>query len=188
MLLSLRNPSPALGVELNTLLLQGVQTMDRYPRPLLPQSPSRPYHPTSHPSFIPSFKACHPPVLIWACHFTSRVSRSLISVGVCLFEPLFAFLWSSLLLLQKTMLVFLYFCIVNLVILPCHNSWSHFMCGHVSCGFDYYYNGMFYFMFYLKRLKMLFVWFMCVCKENVTWSIYELFLLHRLYNLSLCLF
>lgn len=108
MLLSLRNPSPALGVELNTLLLQGVQTMDRYPRPLLPQSPSRPYHPTSHPSFIPSFKACHPPVLIWACHFTSRVSRSLISVGVCLFEPLFAFLWSSLLLLQKTMLVFLY--------------------------------------------------------------------------------
>ncbi|XP_061581205.1 integrator complex subunit 10 isoform X1 [Cololabis saira] len=40
----IKNPSPALGVELNTLLLQGVQAMDRYPRPLLPQSPFRPHH------------------------------------------------------------------------------------------------------------------------------------------------
>lgn len=59
MLLSLRNPSPALGVELNTLLLQGVQTMDRYPRPLLPQ-PLIPLPHTSHLSFIPKFKAYHP--------------------------------------------------------------------------------------------------------------------------------
>lgn len=77
MLLSLRNPSPALGVELNTLLLQGVQTMDRYPRPILPQS-----HPSPTPVTLPSFPTSRLvilPVLIWACHFTSGVSRSLIS-------------------------------------------------------------------------------------------------------------
>lgn len=48
MLLSFRNPSPALGVELNTLLLHGVQTMDRYPRPLPSFLPPHTSHPLLH--------------------------------------------------------------------------------------------------------------------------------------------
>lgn len=90
MLLSLRNPSPALGVELNTLLLHGVQTMDRYPRPLLLQShlPSPPPHQSPLPPFPTSRLVIpQPPQFdFWARHFTLRVSCSLISCRrLCLF-------------------------------------------------------------------------------------------------------
>lgn len=46
-----RNPSPALGVELNTLMLPGAQKADRYPAP---SSKPRPLHRKPRPQTPPS--------------------------------------------------------------------------------------------------------------------------------------
>lgn len=92
MLLSLRNASPALGVELNTLLLQGVQTMDRYPQAPFPTVPIFSLPHTSHLSFIPSFKACHPPPPSFNLGLSFYIKSQLS------FDFLLAFVFESLLL------------------------------------------------------------------------------------------
>lgn len=98
MLLSLRNPSPALGVELNTLLLQGVQTMDRYPRPLRPQSHSSPM-PVTLPPF-PTSRLVIPQFWFGPVILHQELVVVWFPVGVCFFEPLLVCLWSSLSLLH----------------------------------------------------------------------------------------
>lgn len=131
MLLSLRNPSPALGVELNTLLLQGVQTMDRYPRPLQPQSHPPPcqspfLHSPLQRLVIPQF--WFGPVILH-----QELVVVWFPVGVCFFEPLLVCLWSSL-----SMLLYLRKCIDAVsYLLPSHNTRAHFICGHVYVIFIY---------------------------------------------------
>lgn len=171
MLLSLRNPSPALGVELNTLLLQGVQTMDRYPRPLLPQS-----HPSPTPVTLPSFPTSRlliPPVLIWACHFTSRVSRSLISCWRL-------FLWA---IARLSVVITVVAVVVAVVIVIRGQCWS--CCAHnlvyylfITLSFHLWTCFM-WFLFMMKRLLYNVDWLIYVCKEKVTCCFLDLSLLHR---------
>lgn len=87
----LRNPSPALGGELNTLLLPGVQTTDRYPcPPPLPQ--------TLSPSLCPK-----PNFGFRSVVFIESLSCFILEKA---FDPLHPFMWSLLMFLKSILVVF----------------------------------------------------------------------------------
>uniref|UniRef100_A0A6Q2X6W0 Integrator complex subunit 10 n=1 Tax=Esox lucius TaxID=8010 RepID=A0A6Q2X6W0_ESOLU len=91
----IKNPSPSPGGELNTLLLPGVQTPDRYPWPLT--------HPYSKHSLHPSAPNL---ILVFGLPFSSSPCRVFIFANA--FDPLHSFMWSLLMFLKSTSFYFSY--------------------------------------------------------------------------------